>query len=105
MPFIPVSIINKSSPKRKSAAETEINAYMWIPLNVLFRIVENRPNKNDYDDIILPDKYIPLGEVPYGKDRDVTPNLRSELAKTLDVLRKTRFAARIYSGTRIHSGL
>ncbi len=90
IPFTPIPILCRSSPNKLLSDETEVNAYMWIPLESLLNVVQNKPNKNDYRDIKLPENYIPKDKVPYVRERSVEPYLREELAKTLDMFNKNK---------------
>ncbi|MDP6719751.1 MAG: NUDIX domain-containing protein, partial [Pirellulaceae bacterium] len=85
VPFQPVPVLLRASPERTSKDDNEMSAYIWIPLDELVAAVENCPDKEKFDGIDLPEKFMPLA---WRKGR-AKPNrkLRSAFARTLDKLK------------------
>lgn len=113
IPFRPVSYLMRSNLKdlaQQEPYDREMNAYMWIPLDVLLGVVLDAVGKRGdvsesekYKEIPLPEKYIPYGvmdtehgeyRLPYGSKphrhccKPVRNILRKELAETLHKLAK-----------------
>jgi hypothetical protein len=89
--FMPVPVLMHANLKMKKSEELEMNAYMWIPLKVLFDAV--KCNTEPFNNVQLPLKYIPLC---YNNNKKPTQKLRPELAYTLNTLRNNKKLCKQY---------
>nr|VFK66056.1 MAG: 8-oxo-dGTP pyrophosphatase MutT, NUDIX family [Candidatus Kentron sp. UNK]VFK69410.1 MAG: 8-oxo-dGTP pyrophosphatase MutT, NUDIX family [Candidatus Kentron sp. UNK] len=76
VPFVPIPYLMRSSPEKKKPEELEMNAYLWIPLDVLLQVAKDGRVQRYTR---LPKLYIPYG-ISTGNI------LRDELARTLRLM-------------------